>query len=92
MSTRTQLEERLARNEASLDIAYETYDKLLAEVNESYRFDSGEGSQSTKKRDIEALRKQINTLESEIDGIRRRLKGLGLTRITLSRKSHYRNY
>lgn len=86
MSTIQRLKDRLAKKEASLLIAYETYDKLLADTNESYRFDSGEGSQSTKKRNIEELNKQINTLESEIDGIRRRLKGLGLTRISLKRR------
>ena len=86
MSTLTELKERLARKKASLAIAYDTYDKLLAGENESYRFDSGEGSQATKKRKLEDLREQISTLESEIDGINRRLKGLGLTKLTLNRR------
>jgi len=86
MSTKTRLETRLARKEAQLEIAYTTYETLLAEVNASYRFDSGEGSESTKKRDLDSLKKQIDSLESEIDGIRRRLSGLGLVRISLKRR------
>ena len=86
MSTRTILQDRLARKEASLELAYSTYDELLSESNESYRFDSGEGSQSTKKKKLEEFKKQIDSLEAEADGIRRRLSGLGLTRITLNRR------
>ena len=86
MTTKQRLEDRLAKKEASLEIAYTAYDKLLAETNGSYRFDSGEGSQSTKKRELEDLKKQIEYLESQVDGLRRRLSGLGLTRITLSRR------
>ena len=85
MSTRERLKARLEKKEASLAIAESTYDSLLAEENESYRFDSGEGSQSTKKRKIEDIKSQIDQLESEIDALRRRLKGQGLTRISLRR-------
>ena len=81
---------KITRKEASLGIAYASYDSALAELNESYRFDSGEGSQSAKKRDIESFKKQIDALESEIDSLYRRLKGQGLTRISLRRAAKLR--
>lgn len=89
MSKRTILQDRLAKKEASLAIVCATYDNLLAEENESYRFDSGEGSQSTKKRKISELSNEIDKLESEIDNLTRRLNGLGLTKVILRRKPYY---
>jgi hypothetical protein len=85
MTTRERLEAKLAKKESLLDIAYTTYEELLSSANESYRFDSGQGSQRTNKRKISELKDQIDSLESEIDGIIRRLCGRGLTKIVLRR-------
>lgn len=86
MSNRKTLENRLARKKTQLEIAYTAYDALLADNNESYRLDTGDGSQATKKRDIEKLSAEIDKLESEIDSITRKLKGYGLTTFTLNRR------
>jgi len=88
-STKTELKAKLAKKKASLIIAETTYDELLAGGNESYRFDSSEGSQSTKKRKLQEVKDQIDSLESEIEGICRRLNGSGLTRVSLKRNIRY---
>lgn len=89
-TTRTKIRAKITRKEASLEIAYASYDAALADLNESYRFDSGEGSQSAKKRDIKSFKEQIDELESEIDSLNRRLCGKGLTRISLRRSARTR--
>ena len=86
MISKKDLKERLARKKASLEIAYTTYDELLATTAESYRFDSGEGSHTTKNRKLDELKKQINTLEADIASICRKLQGKGLTSIVLNRR------
>lgn len=86
MVNKKTLQNRLAKKEAQLEKAYIAYDKLIENNNESYRFDSGEGSQSTKKRSLSDLSAEISRLESEIDGICRKLKGYGLTTIKLNRR------
>lgn len=88
MSTKSDLQAKLAKKEASLAIAEATYDKLLADPKESYRFDSGEGSQSSKNRKLSDVKKQIDDLEAEIEQIKRRLNHKGLTSIRLNRKSN----
>lgn len=90
MTTRQILIERLEKKKAQLVIVEKTYEELLAEPNESYRFDSGEGSQATKKRKLSDLSEQIDKLEAEIDGICRRLQGKGLTQIALRRSARGR--
>lgn len=86
MTKKERLLKRLERIDTQLGIAYDTYEKLLAEDNQSYRFDSGEGSQQTRKRNPEDIKKQIESLESEAEKIRRRLKGLGLVGMSVNRK------
>ena len=84
-STRTVLLARLAKREASLVIAEASYDELLASNVEMYRFDSTEGEQTTKRRKIQEMRDQIQSLESEIDNIRRRLNGTGIVNMNMRR-------
>lgn len=86
MSRTQELKAKLAKKEQQLELAEATYEKLLSDPNESYRFDSGDGSQSTKKRKLDELKTQIDQLESEIDNLKRRLAGKGLTRVSLRRK------
>jgi len=76
---------RLAKREASLVIAEATYDELLANPVESYRFDSTEGEQQTKRRKVADAKQQVDELESEIDSIRRRLNGTGVVNMNLRR-------
>lgn len=83
---RSELLAILARREASLAIAEQTYDELLAQSIESYRFDSTEGSQQTKRRKLSELKDQIDSIQSEIDSINRKLRGQGITNMNLRRR------
>jgi len=84
--TRTALIAKKADLESSLEAAYETLDKLIAGTADKYRFDSGEGSQSVTKRSMDDQLKVIDWLESRIDAIDRRLRGLGVVRMNVRRK------
>lgn len=86
MPTRTELNLKLTRKKAQLETANITYEELLADGTESYKFDSGDGSQSAKKRKLQELKEQIDELESDISTIERRLSGRGLTNVGLRRK------
>lgn len=84
-SRRSILTARLAKREASLVIVEATYDELLANEVESYRFDSTEGEQQTKRRRLQEVKDQIDSLISEIDRIRRKLNGAGISNMNLRR-------
>lgn len=59
---------------------------------EEYAFNSGEGSQRTKRRSIKEIRQEIEYLESSIDRLYRRLNGTTLINMSLRRKSYNRRY
>jgi len=84
-STRIRIEARIAAKEtalAALDIAF-----IAASTEiEEYRFDSGEGSQRAKYRNLNEIKTNIDGLESEIEALYRRLAGKGVVNITLRRK------
>ncbi len=86
MTTRTRLKASLERKEQLLVKLYATYEELISDGTESYRFDSGDGSQQAKKRKLAEFKDQIDELESEIAAIERRLAGKGLTSISLKRR------
>ena len=71
-------------------IAQATYDKLLADPNESYKFDSGDGSQQAKKRKLSDLKEQIEKLEAEICALQSRLKGNGVVSVSTRRTARCR--
>jgi molecular chaperone GrpE (heat shock protein) len=77
---------RLAKREASLVIAEASYDELLASNVEMYRFDSTEGEQTTKRRKLQDIKDQADSLQAEIDNIRRRLNGTGIVNMNLRRR------
>ena len=54
---------------AALKSARETYAEMLKNPIESYRFDSGEGSQQTKYRTLKEVKDAIRELESELADI-----------------------
>ena len=85
-SRRTLLTARLAKREASLAIVEATYDELLANGIELYRFDSTEGEQQTKRRKLQEVKDQIDSLTAEIDSIRRTLNGTGVVNMNLRRR------
>jgi len=71
---------------AQLAIANATYEKLLAQDIEEYRFDSNEGSQRARRVKINDLKTQIDSLEAEIERLNRRLKSGGLVNVVLRRQ------
>lgn len=85
--SKTELKARLAKKKAQLEKLEATYDELIQDGTESYKFDSGEGSQQAKKRKLSEIKDQIDELEAEIDNIYRRLSKTGLTNVTLRRKN-----
>lgn len=85
-SRRTRLTARLVKREASLVIVETTYDELLASGVELYRFDSTEGEQQTKRRKLQEVKDQIDSLTAEIDSIRRTLNGTGVVNMNLRRR------
>jgi hypothetical protein len=52
-----QLKARLTKKITQLDLANSLYDEVLTESTESYRFDSGEGSQQGKLRKLSEVYK-----------------------------------
>lgn len=82
---RAQLKARLAKREASLVIVEATYDKLLASGVESYRFDSTEGEQQTKRRNLSEVKAQMDSLQAEVDNLRKALAGQGIVNMNLRR-------
>ena len=86
-STRSRLIDRYNKKLAQLGKADAAYDILLDKGDiESYNFDSGDGRQQVKRRQLSELTKTIADLESQLDAIQRRLSGMGLTTFNLSRR------
>ena len=83
---RTEIETKLAKKEALL-LKYEAaLENGLDSGMKSYKFDSGEGSQSAVYIDSEKLQKNIDLLESQINTLKRILTGGHLRRFTMNRK------
>lgn len=81
----TQINERITKKQTQLAAADLALDAAITEI-ESYKFDSGEGNQTTKYRKIEELQNLINSLEKQIESLQRRLSGTGIVNINLRRK------
>lgn len=65
--------------------AHATLERLLAQEIESYRLDTGEGSQQAKRASTDHLDKLIARLETRAEHYRQRLAGLGVTAMTVRR-------
>jgi hypothetical protein len=77
---------RLTRYEASLEIAYDTFDELMGRNNEEYRIDTEDGTmQKARIQNLNKIQKQIDFLEGRIDWLCRKLSGRGVTNIVLRR-------
>lgn len=72
-----------------LEEANNTYRKLLKQEVEDYRFDTTEGSQRARRVSIVDMQKVIESLESQIDSLYRKLRSGGLRMINLRRKGAY---
>lgn len=67
-------------------LANTAYESALGKgATESYRFDSGEGSQSTKYRPLKDLAAEVKRLETEITALERQLRGDGIMAVRLRR-------
>ena len=78
--------EQLAKCEAELAILDDTYATIAAKDYESYKFDSGVGSQQTKIQDLEKVGKQQRIKQSRIDYLINKINGTGLVRMKLNRR------
>ena len=80
---KTRLQDRITKKEtylASLYSLQENFDSV-----ESYRFDSGEGSQQTKFRSLSEVTREIQKLETQIDRLYRELQGHNIVNVNLRR-------
>jgi hypothetical protein len=76
---------------ATLEALKTKYESALTEVSagvESYKFDSGEGSQQTKNRSLKEIRETLDWVNSRIEAINRRLNGTGIVNLNLRRKQY----
>jgi hypothetical protein len=78
--------------EQQLDDANTALTALISKLNESYKFDSNEGSQQAKKRKLEEYKKLIEWLEADINLLYRKLRCGGISNITIRRKYGRRRY
>jgi hypothetical protein len=85
MGTKQKILEQIKTKIKQLCIANDTYEKLLTKEIDSYSFGSGEGNQSTHRRGLEELRKQIESLEKDIGELERKLSNSGLVSIAVRR-------
>lgn len=83
---RAELEAKKTKLEALYDKAYASYEAALESSAQSYRFDSGEGSQSVTKRSLKELTDTMEHLEAQIDHIDRRLNGKLVVNLDMRRK------
>jgi len=84
-TTRTRLQAELTTVEAQISAANTTMTSIVGKEIESYRLDTGEGSQQTKRLDIEKLERLISKLESKAERLRQRLAGAGVVNINVRR-------
>ena len=81
---RTQLQNRLDTKIALLTKTYNAIDEMTTEV-QSYKFDSGEGSQQTTLKKMSEMTDFSNLLERQIDSIQAKLNGTGIINLNLRR-------
>lgn len=84
---KAEYQSRIDRLSTTLAILEDTYDKAAARDIESYKFDSGEGSQQAKSRDLEKLDNQIRSVQSRLDYYQQKIDGKGLYSNRFRRKS-----
>lgn len=85
-ATRTEKEAELAKYIARLAKYEAALDSALDSGLESYRFDSGEGSQQAKLMSIDKLEKQIGFLQSRINRLSGELRGTGVMTTNMRRR------
>lgn len=85
-SKRARILAEIATKEEQLAAANDTFLEMLSSSTERYRFDSNEGAQSETLRKLEDLKFVIDSLESSLDALYRRLECKGVVMLNLRRK------
>lgn len=83
---RARIQRRILAIEAALDVAYATLLEAMGASEESYRFDSNEGSQQLKTTDTDKLNKSIQDLETALEHWYDALNCRGIVRLNLRRR------
>jgi hypothetical protein len=81
------LKSQLATVQASLTALYNTLSEQSASGVVSYKFESGEGGQSTTRRGLDEILKSIRELEATEAHIINELYNVGIVAMRLRRKS-----
>ena len=83
---RARIEAQIVTKTAQLDAANTALTAALANVEiSSYKFESGEGSQSASRRKPAEIQESIRQLENQIDRLYNRLSGTGIVNMNLRR-------
>ena len=86
---RTEIEAELTALETELTALQAAYTSVLASGMKSYKFDSGEGSNSATYMSVKDLKENIDLTRSQIASKKRVLTGGHMRRFTLNRKPTY---
>lgn len=82
----TELQAKADRIAGQLALLYTAFDNALGLADiEEYRFDSGDGTQRTLRRDPGTLEKMIRGLESRYEWYVNKIRGKGITNMNLRR-------
>lgn len=82
---RTKWSETLAKLEAQMVALDAAILKAMTEI-ESYKFDSNEGAQQVKYRDLDKMLKSQTILQKQIDWYERKICGQGIRRFSMKRQ------
>jgi hypothetical protein len=85
---RTEIEAELAELETDLTALTAAYRTVVSSGMKSYKFDSGEGSQSATYMSVKDLKEAIDLTRSQIASKKRILTGGHMRRMTLNRKTN----
>lgn len=83
---RTEIEAELTALQVELAALTAAYASILASGMKSYKFDSGEGSQSVTYMSITDIKEAMDLTRSQIASKKRVLTGGNMRRLTLNRK------
>ena len=83
---RTEIEAELEALETELTLLTAAYASVLASGMKSYKFDSGEGSQSATYMSIKDIKEALDLTRSQIASKKRVLTGGNMRRFTVNRK------
>lgn len=84
-ATRTRLLTELATVETQIENANTALTSLMSQEIESYRLDTGEGSQQARRVDVEKFERMISRLETKAEALRQRLSGRGIVNMNVRR-------